>query len=119
VTLEQRDQRRRDRLFAFAVALLAQPDGRSCRVEVAAAQVQGAFAAGAGLQVEPHDEQVEVGVAAGGADGVDQLGQLVVVEGPASAAGPSRLGQRGGGVDADEPGVGCGPVEAWSARRRG
>ena len=38
------------------------------------------MAAGAGLEVEPDQEQVEVGVTAGGADRLDELRELAIVE---------------------------------------
>jgi hypothetical protein len=56
--------------------------------------------------VEADQEQVEVRVVAGGADGVDQLAELAVVQGPAAAAAPPRLGQRGGRVHCDQSRVG-------------
>src|SRR5690606_24397047 len=72
-------------------------------VEVAAAQVEGAFSAGTGLEVEPDQQEVEVGVAAGGADGIDQLLDLAVVERATTTGPPSRLGDGGGRVGGDEP----------------
>lgn len=64
VVFQQPDQAGRDRLFAFAVALLPEPHGRPASVNVA--EVEGALAAFAGLEVKPHDQQVEVGIVAGG-----------------------------------------------------
>jgi hypothetical protein len=92
-------------LFAFAIALLAQPHGASLGVEVATTQVQRAFAAGARLEVEPENQQVQVGVTAGGAHGVDQLGQLVVIQRSTPAADPPGLCQCRGRVHRDQPRV--------------
>lgn len=62
------------------------------------------MAAGAGLKVEPDQEQVKVGVAARCSDGADQLGKFIVVERSATAASPTGLDQTGGRIDRREPG---------------
>ena len=83
VVEEQPDEARGGRLFSDAVVLLTQPDRGALRVDVTLAEVEGA--PGAGLEVEPDEEQVEVGVAAGSPDGVGEVGELPVVEGTPSA----------------------------------
>jgi hypothetical protein len=65
--------------------------------------------------VEPDYEQVEVGVVAGGAHGVDQYDQLVIGQGAAPAAGPPWLGEDLGWVRGYEAFGGC-PGEQCSQR---
>jgi hypothetical protein len=104
VTLEGSQERRRDGLLAFGVALLPQPHRRRPGIKVAPSQPERALATGAGFEVEADQEQVEVGIVAGGADGVDQLRELVLVQGAAAAAGSTGLGDRGGRVGRDVAG---------------
>ena len=79
-------------------------------VEVAPAEVEGALAAGAGLEVEPDEQQVEVGSRLVVRTASIELGDLMVVEGAAAAAGAAGLGERGGGFAVEEAG-GDGPCE--------
>ncbi len=106
MTPQETDERGREGLFAVA-AFLAQPDRGPGRVEVADPQVQGALAAGAGFEVEADQQQVEVGVVAGGPDSADELGQLGVAQRPPPAPDPPRLGERGSRVDGHQTGVHC------------
>ncbi len=59
------------------------------------------MAAGAGLEVEPDQEKVPVGVGAGGPDCVGELGELPIVERPSSTRRSQRLAERSSGVGAD------------------
>lgn len=104
VSDEGGEERRRDGLLALVAALLAEPERGSSKVEVGGAEVECALSAGAGLEVEPDQEQVEGGVTAGEAEGVGEIGDLLVVEGPAAATQSSGLGQCGGGVGAQVAG---------------
>jgi hypothetical protein len=61
------------------------------------------LASGAGLEVEPDQQQVEGGVVAGGADRVDELGELVVGEGASAAAGSAGLASAAAGLVARRP----------------
>ncbi|MGI9028376.1 MAG: hypothetical protein ACR2HP_00070 [Ilumatobacteraceae bacterium] len=79
-------------MLALVAVLLAEPDGGPAGVEVGPAEVEGALSAGAGLEVEPDQQQVEAPVAAGEADRVGELGDLPVVQGAATATGPAGLG---------------------------
>ncbi|MBA3764506.1 MAG: hypothetical protein H0X05_03250 [Actinobacteria bacterium] len=56
------------------------------------------MAARSGLQVETEEEQVEIGVSAGGAHSADQLGELMIAERSAPTPRPPRLGERCGWV---------------------
>lgn len=105
------DERGRGRLFALGVVLLPEPHGGPGGVDVAASEVEGALASGAGLEVEPDEQQVEVRVGAGGPDGVGEVGELPVVEGPSSARRAQGLPEGGGGVGGDVAGVDGAGVE--------
>ena len=102
-------------MLAFAVGLLAEPHGGASDIDVAHAQAEGAFAAGAGLEVETDQQQVEVGVVGRGADGVDEFGELTVVEGAAAARARTGFGQRGGRVGGDRPAAAW---ARWNSARR-
>jgi len=88
------DERGRRGLLALGVVLLAKPKRCSPRVDVAVPEVERALAAGAGLEVEPDQEKVPVGVGAGGSDCVGELGELPVVE--RNGVSRHRSGGRGG-----------------------
>lgn len=56
-----------------APELLSQPHCGATIVEVTKAHVERALPARARLEMERHQQQVEVGITAGGADRIDQL----------------------------------------------
>ena len=107
----ERDEGGRGRLFALGVVLFPKPDGGPGGVDVAASEVEGALASGAGLEVEPDEQQVEARVGPCAPDGVDEVGELPVVEGPSSTCRAERLAERGSGVGGDVSGVDGAGVE--------
>ena len=86
VGFEIGQQRGRYRLLSLLAALLPEPDSRPAGVEIAVAEVEGALAAGAGHEVEPDEQHVQARIVAGEPDGVDELDDLPVIEGPAPTA---------------------------------
>ena len=93
------------------VVLLAEPDRGPFKVDVASPEVEGALAAGPGLEMEADQRQVEVGVGAGSPDGVGEVGQLPIVEGAASTRRAEGLAERGSGVGGEVSGVDGAGVE--------
>jgi len=89
-------------LFALDPEFLAKPDGGSSPVEVPQAEVQPTFPTSARLQMEPHEQQVEVRILTCGPDRVDDLAQLVVFEGATTIGEAARLLQLSGRAPGDE-----------------
>jgi hypothetical protein len=89
-------------LFAFNAELLAKPNGGAWPVEVAQPQVERTFATSPRFEMEPDEQQVEVGILACGPDRVDDLAQLAVVEGAAAIREASWLLQLSSRVPGDE-----------------
>ena len=57
---QKRDEGRGGGLFALGLVLLAEPDRGSGGVDVSTPEAEGALAAGAGLEMEANEQQVEV-----------------------------------------------------------